>query len=74
MLSKGFIGRAGGKDEKNTLQVIEGFVTLSVHGIYLLNIPTSATRFAAGLNFNLLQLMLHLTGYQNERGGGGDLG
>ncbi len=70
MLSKGFIGRAGGKDEKNTLQVIEGFGVLSVHETDLLNIPTSASRFGAGLNFKLLQLMLHLTGYQNERGRG----
>ncbi len=43
MLSKGFIRLADGKDEKDTAQVIEGFGTLSVHGIYLLNITTSVS-------------------------------
>ncbi len=51
MLSKGFTRRASGKDEKNTLQVIEGFGVLSVHETDLLNIPTSASRFGAVLTF-----------------------
>ncbi len=51
MLLKSSIGRAGGKDAKNTLQVIEGFGVLSVHETDLLNIPTSASRFGAVLTF-----------------------
>ncbi len=55
MLSKGFIRRASGNDEKSTLQVIEGFGVLSLHETDLLNIPKSASGLGAGLKFNLLR-------------------